>query len=220
VVLPAVSWFEMWNLNTTDLHSYIIPFTPVIPPQFESRTDWQIWRSLAQAIQDAASARGFTGFTDDFAPFGAPGNPPLHRDFTKLALDFATLNTGGMDLSNDRDAAQFILDNADETRGMTLAGNPRLASDSELATLPDSSIIKHPKRFTATSEAWTTTLKPGVAYYGFQRMFEEQKPLATMVGAVVLADRNRVTILSDSGSLFSIPARNEAIVKADAHANR
>ncbi len=38
---------EKWDLNTTDLHTYAIPFTPVIDPMYESRTDWQIWRSLA-----------------------------------------------------------------------------------------------------------------------------------------------------------------------------
>ena len=182
VVLPAASMFEKYDLNTTDLHTFAIPFTPVIDPQFECRTDWQIWRSLALAIQERAAFRGFPGFTDDFAPFGAPGVPPLARDFTRLLLDFDTLNVEGGDISQDKDAAQFILDNAVETAGMTLDGNPRIASDADLALLPDSSIIKHPKRFPATSEAWTTTLKPGVAYYCFQRMFEELLPLGTMTG--------------------------------------
>lgn len=187
VVLPAASMFEKFDLNTTDLHTFAIPFTPVIDPQFQSRTDWQIWRSLADAIQKEAMARGFSGFTDDFAPFNTPAAdgsliPSLTRDFTKLLQDFDTLNTGEANLAADRDAAQFILSNAVETQGFTLDGNHRPISDAELAGLPDSSIIKHPRRFPTTSEAWTTTLKPGIAYYGFQRMVEELKPIPTMVG--------------------------------------
>lgn len=184
VVLPAASMFEKYDLNTTDLHTYAIPFTPVIDLQHESRTDWQIWRSLADAIQKEAAARGFSGFNDDFAPFGTAAVPPLERDFRRLLLDFDTLSSEGFDFSQDENAAQFILSNAVETSsaGMTLDGNPRIASDAELELLPEGSIIKHPRRFGATGEAWTTTLKPGVAYYCFQRMFEELKPLGTMTG--------------------------------------
>lgn len=174
VVLPAASMFEKWDLNTTDLHSFAIPFTPVVDPQWQSRTDWQIWRSLAAALAG-------TGFVfDDVMPDGTT----MHRDFRKLPSYFDTLNANGADVSNDRDAVQFILSNAKETSsvGMTVDGNYRPASDADLALLPDSSIVKHPKRFGATSEGWTTTLKPGVAYYGFQRMFEELRPLGTMVG--------------------------------------
>jgi complex iron-sulfur molybdoenzyme family reductase subunit alpha len=176
VVLPAASMFEKWDLNTTDLHTYAIPFTPVIDPQFESRTDWQIWRSLAAAL----AATGFV--FDDVAPNGAT----IRRDFSTLLTDFDTKNVGvGGNVANDQDAAQYILSNAVETVGMTLdagATGGRFTSEAELNALPDHSIIKHPIRFTATSEAWTTSLQPGVAYHTHQRMFEELLPLPTMTG--------------------------------------
>jgi nitrate reductase alpha subunit len=175
-VLPAASMFEKWDLNSTDLHTFMIPFTPVIDLQYECRTDWQIWQSIAGAL----AATGFV--YDDVTPSGVT----IHRDFTQMPVEFATKNVNGMNVTNDRDAAQFILTTAVETAGFTLDTGaftlPRFANNAELESLPDSSIVKHPKRFTGTSEAWTTTIKPGVAYYGFQRMFEELLPLNTMVG--------------------------------------
>ena len=169
VVIPAASMFEKYDLNTTDLHTFAIPFTPVIDPQFECRTGWQIWRNLAMAIQDRAASRGFPGFTDDFTPFGATAVPPLARDFTKLLLDFDTLNIGGGDISQDKAAAQFILDNAVETPGFTLDGNPRTASDAEAAlfrTVRSSSIPSaSPRRARPgprlSRREWPTTASSG-----------------------------------------------------------
>ena len=40
--------FEKNDLNTTDLHSYIHPLGVAVPPCWESKTDWDIFRSLAE----------------------------------------------------------------------------------------------------------------------------------------------------------------------------
>jgi complex iron-sulfur molybdoenzyme family reductase subunit alpha len=89
-------------------------------------------------------------------------------------------------LANDRDVCQFVLDNAPETQGFTVAGEYRFTSDNQLLLQPDSSIIKHPKRFPATSETWTSDIvvKNGIPqpYYCFQRMFEHLQPLGTQTG--------------------------------------
>ncbi len=210
VVLPAASFFEKFDLNTSDLTTFVIPFTPVIDPLFESRTDWQIWRSLAEAIQNS----GFAGFTDDFAPFGAnhyPSGlavPPLPRDFTNLVSQYDNLVSPTPALSpanhppisidatqyptgvqNDRDACQWLLDSSPEMAGLMirhpgLEGNPvgdyQFTNPAEMALLPDSSIIKRPQRFIAASEEWTSDIIPGVPYYCFQRMTEHERPLNTM----------------------------------------
>ena len=178
IVLPAASMMEKWDLNTTDLHTYAIPFTPVLDPLYESKTDWQIWRSLAQALAD-------TGFSfDDQVPNGTT----ISRDFSTLLTDYDTLNVEGGSVADDRAACQFILDNAVETNGsqggiaMTLDGEHRFENDAHLNEQPEGSIIKHPYRFGATSEAWTTTLQEGVAYHTHGRMFDELKPIGTMAG--------------------------------------
>ncbi len=54
VVLPAATWYEKDDLNSTDLHSFIHPLQAAIPPCWESRSDWQIFRELARVTQDLA----------------------------------------------------------------------------------------------------------------------------------------------------------------------
>ena len=154
VVLPAASWYEQWNLSTTDLHSFIHPFTPVIPPQFESATDWQIWQGLASAL----AATGYS-FTDT-----APDGSTIMRDFTTLYRDLTT-GALGENLSNDQDACQYLLDHSPETAGLTM-----------------DQLNLQPRRMLQTSEGWSSDLKPGEPYYGFQRMTEQLRPLDTLAG--------------------------------------
>jgi len=54
IVLPAASWYEKADLNSTDLHSFIHPLAAAIPPVWESKTDWNIFRDIAKATSEAA----------------------------------------------------------------------------------------------------------------------------------------------------------------------
>ncbi|MEL7672179.1 MAG: nitrate reductase subunit alpha [Chloroflexota bacterium] len=54
IVLPAATWYEKDDLNSTDLHSYIHPLSEVVPPCWESRSDWDIFKALARTISDLA----------------------------------------------------------------------------------------------------------------------------------------------------------------------
>ena len=54
IVLPAASWYEKADLNSTDLHSFIHPLSPAVAPVWESKTDWNIFRDLAKATSDMA----------------------------------------------------------------------------------------------------------------------------------------------------------------------
>ncbi len=151
VILPAASMFEKWDLSTTDLYTYITPFTPIIPPQLDSKTDWQIWKELARALADTKFS-----FTDTL-----PDGSTINRDFSTLVEEF----TANGALNSDKDTGQFILDNSMETEGMTM-----------------DMINQQPRRFVATSKGWTTEIREGVAYYGFQRMYELKEPLSTLTG--------------------------------------
>lgn len=148
VVLPAASFYEKWDLNSTDMHTFIHPFTPAIPPLYDSKTDWQIWQAMAQALQD-------TGYSYYDEKFG------LQRNFANLVKDF----TRNGAIADDKAACQYLLDHAEETEGMTM-----------------DQINTHPARFEATSDVWTSEIKPGVAYYQHQRMFERKRPLNTLNG--------------------------------------
>lgn len=52
IVLPACTWYEKNDLNTTDLHSYIHPLGAAVPPCWESKPDWDIFRTLAKKVAD------------------------------------------------------------------------------------------------------------------------------------------------------------------------
>lgn len=54
IVLPAASWYEKADLNSTDMHSFIHPLAKAIEPVWESKSDWAIFRSIAQATSELA----------------------------------------------------------------------------------------------------------------------------------------------------------------------
>ncbi|HJN78263.1 MAG TPA: nitrate reductase subunit alpha [Myxococcota bacterium] len=54
IVLPAASWYEKADLNSTDLHSFIHPLSAAVPPVWESKSDWNIFRDLALNVSEAA----------------------------------------------------------------------------------------------------------------------------------------------------------------------
>jgi nitrate reductase alpha subunit len=54
IILASASWYEKDDLNTTDLHSYIHPLGAAVPPCWESRTDWDIFRGLAEKTSEVA----------------------------------------------------------------------------------------------------------------------------------------------------------------------
>ena len=54
IVLPAASWYEKDDINSTDMHSFIHPLSAAIPPVWESKTDWDIFRSIARSVSELA----------------------------------------------------------------------------------------------------------------------------------------------------------------------
>lgn len=54
IVLPAASWYEKADLNSTDLHSFIHPLGQAVAPVWESKTDWDIFKHLAKATSETA----------------------------------------------------------------------------------------------------------------------------------------------------------------------
>lgn len=47
IVLPAATWYEKADLNSTDMHSFIHPLSAAVPPAWESRSDWDMFRAIA-----------------------------------------------------------------------------------------------------------------------------------------------------------------------------
>ncbi len=54
IVLPTAMWYEKNDLNSTDLHSFIHPLGAAVPPVWEARSDWEIFKSLARKVSELA----------------------------------------------------------------------------------------------------------------------------------------------------------------------
>jgi nitrate reductase alpha subunit len=54
IVLPTAMWYEKNDLNTTDLHSFVHPLSAAIPPVWEARSDWDVFKSLARTVSELA----------------------------------------------------------------------------------------------------------------------------------------------------------------------
>ncbi len=154
VVLPASTYYEKTDLNSTDCHSYIHPFGKVLDPMFESKTDWDIFAALAQKIAELAKAKNLAPFNDEGLGWT--------RDFTRCYEDWS----GQGAIKADEDAANFILANSPETEGMTYH-----------------SIQEHPKRFVKIdAEAWNSDIEEGRAYAPFTHQLEKKRPWRTLTG--------------------------------------
>ncbi|PAU90425.1 nitrate reductase subunit alpha [Kocuria sp. WN036] len=54
VVLPAATWYEKHDLSSTDMHPYVHAFTPAIDPPWEAKTDYELFRLLAEEFSRQA----------------------------------------------------------------------------------------------------------------------------------------------------------------------
>ena len=50
VVLPAATWYEKHDINTTDMHPFIHSFNPAISPPWQTKTDWDIFQAISEAF--------------------------------------------------------------------------------------------------------------------------------------------------------------------------
>ena len=55
VVLPAATWYEKHDLNTTDMHPFVHSFNPAISPPWQTRTDWDAFLTIAQRFSELAA---------------------------------------------------------------------------------------------------------------------------------------------------------------------
>ncbi|MDP2153026.1 MAG: molybdopterin-dependent oxidoreductase, partial [Methylotenera sp.] len=54
IVLPTATWYEKNDLNTTDMHPFIHPLSEAVSPGWESKSDWQIFKTLAKTFSPLA----------------------------------------------------------------------------------------------------------------------------------------------------------------------
>ncbi len=54
IVLPTATWYEKNDLNTSDMHPFIHPLTAAVDPVWECRSDWEIYKAIAQKFSEVA----------------------------------------------------------------------------------------------------------------------------------------------------------------------
>ncbi|MGD0642796.1 MAG: nitrate reductase subunit alpha, partial [Roseiarcus sp.] len=54
IVLPTATWYEKNDLNTSDMHPFIHPLSAAVDPAWESRSDWDIYKGIAEAFSRVA----------------------------------------------------------------------------------------------------------------------------------------------------------------------
>lgn len=57
VVLPAAHWYEKHDIACTDLHSFFHPFQPAQDPPWETRSDWEGFKTIAKKVSELAAMR-------------------------------------------------------------------------------------------------------------------------------------------------------------------
>ncbi|MEW8627095.1 MAG: molybdopterin-dependent oxidoreductase, partial [Candidatus Thiodiazotropha sp.] len=54
IILPTATWYEKADLNTTDMHPFVHPLGKAVDPAFESKSDWQIFKTIAKKFSELA----------------------------------------------------------------------------------------------------------------------------------------------------------------------
>jgi len=54
VVLPAATWYEKYDLSSTDMHPFVHSFNPAIAPPWQTRTDFESFQLIAKAFSKMA----------------------------------------------------------------------------------------------------------------------------------------------------------------------
>jgi nitrate reductase alpha subunit len=54
IVLPAATWYEKYDLSSTDLHPFVHAFSEAIAPPWEAKSDWEAFHRIARAFSRLA----------------------------------------------------------------------------------------------------------------------------------------------------------------------
>ena len=52
IVLPAATWYEKNDVNTTDMHQFVHPLQAAVEPLWEARSDWDLFKGLAKKFSE------------------------------------------------------------------------------------------------------------------------------------------------------------------------
>lgn len=85
VVLPTATWYEKYDLSSTDMHPFVHPFNPAVSPLWESKSDWDIFRELAKEVSAIAKQLNLKPFKEIVA------TPLMHDTPQEMAQPFGEI---------------------------------------------------------------------------------------------------------------------------------
>src|SRR5699024_90215 len=54
IVLPAATWYEKYDISSTDMHPFIHPFNAAISPPWQAKSDWATFREISKVFSELA----------------------------------------------------------------------------------------------------------------------------------------------------------------------
>ncbi|MCF6227575.1 MAG: nitrate reductase subunit alpha, partial [Planctomycetes bacterium] len=79
IILPAATWYEKCDLNTTDMHAFVNPLSAAVRPCWESKSDWDIFKAITKSTAEM-SPTAFDGPVRDVM-----SSPLLHDTAAEIA---------------------------------------------------------------------------------------------------------------------------------------
>ena len=55
IVLPTATWYEKDDLNTSDMHPFIHPLSEAVQPLWQSKSDWEIYKTIAKKFSELSA---------------------------------------------------------------------------------------------------------------------------------------------------------------------
>jgi nitrate reductase alpha subunit len=55
IVLPAATWYEKYDISSTDMHPFVHPFNAAIIPPWQARSDWDAFREISRIFSEMAA---------------------------------------------------------------------------------------------------------------------------------------------------------------------
>ena len=102
IVLPTASWYEKNDMNTSDMHPFIHPLQAAVDPAYESKSDWDIFKSIAKKFSEVAPE--ILGVETDIVQL-----PILHDTPAEIAQDqVKDWKKGECDLIPGKTAPNYI----------------------------------------------------------------------------------------------------------------
>lgn len=86
IVLPAATWYEKNDISSTDMHPFIHPFCQAVDPNWEARTDWDVFKELAAKVSQLS--KGHLGEEEDLVLTPMMHDSPSEISQSVMAVDW------------------------------------------------------------------------------------------------------------------------------------